>query len=156
MVVLGVTIPDRLSFKPHIENLISRCALTFYALRVLKSQGLNGITLWDVRQAILINRLLYASSVWWGFTDASDKQRLQAALTRAQMLGFLSPSTPSLSELCGQANDTLFSAIVGNQYHVLHGLLPPIKSTGLELSLMAELSSLMMTIFSDKILLTAY
>ena len=29
MVVLGVTIHDRLSFKPHIENLISRCAQTF-------------------------------------------------------------------------------------------------------------------------------
>ena len=42
MVVLGVTIHDRLSFKPHIEILISRCAQTFYALRVLKSQGLNG------------------------------------------------------------------------------------------------------------------
>ena len=86
MVVLGVTIHDRLSFKPHIENLISRCAQTFYALRVLKSKGLNGIALWDVGQAILINRLLYASPVWWGFTDASDKQRLQAVITRAQSL----------------------------------------------------------------------
>ena len=110
MVVLGVTIHDRLSFKPHIENLISRCAQTFYALRVLKSQGLNGIALWDVGQAILNNRLLYASPVWWGFTDASDKQRLQAVITRAQRLGFLSPSTRPLSELCGQADDTLFSA----------------------------------------------
>ena len=77
--------------------------------------------------------LLYASPVWWGFTDASDKQRLQVVLTRAQRLGFLSLSTPPLSELCGQADDTFFSAIVGNQYHVLHGLLPPIKSTGHDL-----------------------
>ena len=133
MVVLGVTIHDRLSFKPHFENLISRCAQTFYALRVLKSQGLNSIALWDVGRAILINRLLYASPVWWGFTDASDKQRLQAVLTRAQRLGFLSPSMPPLSELCGQADDTLFSAIICNQHHVLHGLLPPIKSTGHDL-----------------------
>ena len=76
MVVLGVTIHDRFSFKPHIENLISRRAQTFYALRVLKSHGLNGIALWDVEQAILLNRLLYASPVWWGFSGASDKQRL--------------------------------------------------------------------------------
>ena len=75
----------------------------------------------------------YLSPVWWGFTDASDKQRLQAAITRAQRLGFLPSSTPPLSELCGQADDTLFSAIVCNQYHVLHGLLPPIKSTGHDL-----------------------
>ena len=94
-------------------------------------QGAHKI--WVVGQAILINRLLYASPVWWGFTDASDKQRLQAVITRAQRLGFLSPSTPPLSELCGQADDTLFSAIVCNRHHVLHGLLPPIKSTGHDL-----------------------
>ena len=76
MVVLGVTIHNRLSFKPHIENLISRCAQTFYTLWVLKSHGLNGIALHNVGQAILLNRLLYASPVWWGFTDASDKQHL--------------------------------------------------------------------------------
>ena len=45
----------------------------------------------------------------------------------------MSPSTQPLSELCGQADDTLFSAIVCNQYHVLHGLLPPITSTGHDL-----------------------
>ena len=55
MVALGVTIHDRLSFKPHIENLIGRCAQTFYALRVLKTHGLNGIALWDVGQAMLLN-----------------------------------------------------------------------------------------------------
>ena len=101
---------------------------------VLKSHGLNGIALWDM------GLLLYASPVWWGFTDASNKQSFQAILTRAQRLGFLSPSTPSLSQLCGQADDSLFSAIVGNQYHVLHSLLPTIKSMTLELSPMAVLS----------------
>ena len=30
-----------------------------------------------------------ASPVWWGFTDASDKQRLQAVINRAQRLGLL-------------------------------------------------------------------
>ena len=123
MVALGVTIHDGLSFKPQ----------TFYALRVLKSHGLNGNALWDVGQAILHNRLLYASPALWGFTDTSDKQRLQAVITRAQRLGFLSPSTPPLSELCKQADDTLFSAIVGSQDHVLHSLLPTIKSTGHDL-----------------------
>ena len=118
--------------------------------------GLNGIALWDVGQAILINRLLYASPVWWGFTDASDKQRLQVVLTRAQRLEFLSPSTPSLSELCGQADDTLFSAIVGNQYHVLHGLLPPIKSTGRDRALLPDDGPLSRQNFINRILTNIY
>ena len=88
MVVFEVTIHDSLfSFKPHIENLISCCTQAFYALWVLKSHGLNDIVLWDVGQAILLNLLLYASPVWGGFIDASDKQCLQAVLTRAQRLG---------------------------------------------------------------------
>ena len=79
MVVLGETVQDHLSFKPHIDNLISRCVQTF-ALKVLKSHGLGDNALWDVTQATLINRLLYALPVWWGFMDASDKQRLQSVI----------------------------------------------------------------------------
>ena len=47
MVVLGVTVQDHLSFKPHIDNLISQCAQTFFAREVLKSHGLVGNVLWD-------------------------------------------------------------------------------------------------------------
>ena len=65
--------------------------------------------------------------------STGSQQRLQAVITRAQRVGFLSPSKPPLSELCRLADDALFSAIVCNQYHVLHGLLPPIKSTGYDL-----------------------
>ena len=68
------------SFKPYIDCLISRCAQTFFALRVLRSNGLNGNALWDVTQATLINKMLYATPLWWGFIDAFDKQRLQSVI----------------------------------------------------------------------------
>ena len=64
MVVLGVLIHEQLSFKPHSDNVVSRCAQTFYALRVLISDGLCGCVLWDVANAVLISRIMYASPAW--------------------------------------------------------------------------------------------
>ena len=108
--------------------------VTFFALKVLKSHGLGGNTLWDVTQATLINKLLYyASPVWWGFMDASDKQRLQSIITKAVRLGLMPISQALLSELCEHADLALFSNIVNNQNHVLHNLLPPLKITGHDL-----------------------
>ena len=133
MVVLGVTIHERLSFKPHIDKVVSRCAQTFYALRVLRADGLSGSALWDVSNAILISRILYASPIWWGFIDVSDKQRLQSIVNKAQKNGFLSPSQASLADMCQRADAALFSDILGNRNHVLHGLLPPVQSTGYQL-----------------------
>ena len=72
-----------------IINIKAVAAQTFFALRVLRSNGLSGNALWDVTQATLINKMLYASSLWWGFIDASDKQRLQSVLNKAVKLGFL-------------------------------------------------------------------
>ena len=37
-----------------------------YALRLLRSQGLNGLNLWEVAEATLVPRLSYASHTWWG------------------------------------------------------------------------------------------
>ena len=59
MVVLGVLIHERLSFKLHIDNVVSCCAKTFDALRVLKSAGLCGYALSDVANAVLISRIMY-------------------------------------------------------------------------------------------------
>ena len=47
MKILGVTITDTLSFEPHVTNVVARCALTGYALRILRAHGLNGPALWQ-------------------------------------------------------------------------------------------------------------
>jgi hypothetical protein len=143
MVVLGVTVQDHLSFKPHIDSLVSRCAQTFYALRVLKTHGLSGSAMWEVTQATLVNKMLYASPLWWGFTDASDKQRLQSIICRAAKSGFLPSSQAPFAELCGQADQALFLNIIKNPNHVLHDLLPPVKSTGHDLRSRARDRSLL-------------
>ena len=53
MVVLGVTIDEQTSFKPHVDNIVSHCAQMFYALWVLKSEGHCSIALWDLSDAVL-------------------------------------------------------------------------------------------------------
>ena len=65
--------------------------------------------------------------------DASDKQRLQAIITKAVRLGLLLISQAPLLELCEHADQALFLNIVNNQNHVLHNLLPPLKVTGYDL-----------------------
>ena len=92
--VLGILIHEQLSFKPHIDNIVSRCAQTFYVLRVLKSAGLCGCALWDVANAILISRIMYAASYMphlrgGGFSDVSDGQYLQSIINKAVEQGFL-------------------------------------------------------------------
>ena len=44
--------------------------------------------------------------------------------------GYLPTCTPTIEELCAKADEALFSAILSDPGHVLHGLLPPIRETG--------------------------
>ena len=52
-------------------------------LRVLRSQGLPAKGLFEVYRGVVIAKLLYAASAWWGFTSADDKQRLAAFIRRS-------------------------------------------------------------------------
>ena len=114
--------------------------------RASKTHGLSGSAMWEVTQATLVNKMLYASPLWWGFTDASDKQRLQSIICRAAKSGFLPSSQAPFAELCGQADQALFLNIIKNPNHVLHDLLPPVKSTGHDLRSRARIGVSSLTI----------
>ena len=58
--ILGVIGTDTLSFEMHISGVISKCAQTSYALRILRAHGLNGQALWDVTRSTLVSKLMYA------------------------------------------------------------------------------------------------
>jgi len=62
----------------HIHTIVTSCSQTLHALRVLRSQGLPTEGLFEVFRVVIIAKLLYAASAWWGFTSANDKQRLAA------------------------------------------------------------------------------
>ena len=98
MVVLGVTLTDTLSFRPHVDRIVAQ--------------------------------LTYASTAWTGFINCEDKARLQGVLMKLQRSGFLSPppNCQTFLQICEAADAQLFSSTIHNDDHVLHQLLPPVKT----------------------------
>ena len=78
-----------------------------------------------VFQAIVINKLTYASTAWWGFASTDDKNRLQAFLQRSSKFGYRASSTSTFTSLCDEADERLFHRVTYNPHHLLHPLLPP-------------------------------
>jgi hypothetical protein len=128
MVVLGVTLTDTLSFRSHVDRIVARTAQTSYALRLLRSHGLGAPQLFDVARATLVAQLTYASPAWTGFINCEDEARLQGVLKKLQRSGFLPPNFQTFKEICEAADAQLFSSIIHNDDHVLHQLLPPVKT----------------------------
>jgi len=64
--MLGVTISRKFSVSQHVDNLLAVCSQSLFALRTLRQHGLPNDALHQVFQAIVINRLSYASPAWWG------------------------------------------------------------------------------------------
>ena len=65
--ILGVIVTDTLSFEMHISGVISKCAQTSYALRIMRAHGLNGQALWDVTRSTLVSmqtHVCFSCMVW--------------------------------------------------------------------------------------------
>jgi len=125
LTVLGVTWTIGLSASEHVRGIISSCAQTLYALRVLRAHGLCDVALQAIHRSVIQAKLLYASSAWWGFTSASDRQRIDGFMRRAKRSGFCPPDTASFEELCETADNKLFNKIKTDEGHILHTQLPP-------------------------------
>jgi len=122
---MGVTISRKFSVSQHVDNLLAVCSQSLFALRTLRQHGLPNDALHQVFQAIVINRLRYASPAWWGFTSADDKNRLEAFVRRSVKLGYRANSLARFASICDDADNKLFSQITGNSQHLLHPLLHP-------------------------------
>ena len=80
--------------------------------------------IYTVYRAIVIAKLIYSSSAWWGFTTAADRQRLEAVIRKAIRLALCDPDQLSLAVLVAAADDDLFFQIMYNDERVLNSLLP--------------------------------
>ena len=103
--------------KPAIYTIVTSCSQTLHALRVLRSQGLPAEGLFEVYRGVVIAKLVYAASAWWGFTSADDKQLLAAFIRRSIRQGFC-------ADIIDHADDDLFKQILSNPNHVSAPLLP--------------------------------
>ena len=123
--MLGVTFSRKFSVSRHINDLLSRCSQSLFALRTLRQHGLPADALQVVFQAIVINKLSYASPAWWGFASTDDQNRLEAFLRRSTKFGYRGSSTSTFASLCDKADERLFNRVTHNTIHLLYPLLPP-------------------------------
>ena len=123
-ILTGITISNSLSVCEHVNNTIASCAQSVHALRILRSHGLLDDSIYVIYRAVVIAKLTYASSAWWGFTTAEDRQRLEAVIRRGIRSRLCNPDQTTLAEMIEQADDVLFSQALKNNHHVLHTLLP--------------------------------
>jgi hypothetical protein len=112
----------------HNSEVISGCSSSLYALRVLRTHGLPPVALHEVCRASTMARLMYASPAWWGFANASERDRLEGFIRKTKRFGYLPQNAPTAEHLSHCADVTLFKAVTSNKYHVLHNLLPAIRT----------------------------
>jgi len=84
------------------------------------------------KMSTLVAQLLCASPAWSGFIKADEKAKLQSILNKTVRYGFLTNYKP-VEYLFESSDTTLFSAILRPPGHVLHPLLPLLKTTGYHL-----------------------
>ena len=123
--ILGVLMNGNFSMNDHVSALCQSAAQSLYAIKLLKSHGLDARCCQMVFKAIVISKLTYAAAAWWGFVNTSEKQRLQSVLNRSVKWGYYSTNDPAIEELVDSRANKLFYSILNNPCHVLHHLLPP-------------------------------
>ena len=81
--VLVVQLDSRLAMGDHITKIFDDCSSsTYYALRVLRSYGLQPNELYLVARATTVASILYASPARYGFANEGDRKRLDRLIAR--------------------------------------------------------------------------
>jgi len=74
--------------------------------------------------AVVVAKLTYAASSWWGFTTVEDRQRLEAVIRRGIRSGLCAPDHVSTTkDLFTDTDDKLFNLILYSEHHVLQRIL---------------------------------
>jgi len=102
-----VTITDKLSMSEHVRDIFLKCAQSLHVIRVLRRHGMNDKCLQAVYRSIVLAKLLYASSAWWGFTTADDRHRIEAVVRRAVRASLYPADGPAAAQLVEDYDDTL-------------------------------------------------
>jgi len=122
--VLGVTITGSLSMSSHVQNVLSSCSQTLYALRTLRAHGLSTPALQTIFCSVILAKITYAASAWCGFITQTDKRRIDSFIKRSKRAGLCADDIADFDKLCQACDCKLFNAITSNNNHVLFSLLP--------------------------------
>jgi len=77
-----------------------------------------------IYKAVVLAKILHAIPAWWGFTTASDRQRIEAVVRRGVRLGFYRRDDPSIAQLVDDLDETVFTTVLCNFQHALRYILP--------------------------------
>jgi len=80
-------------------------------------------------KSVVVAKLVYAASSWWGFATVDDRKRLQAVIRRGIRSGLCEQHRKTVEELVEEADDKLFTNVMYNKQHVLHSTLPGTMDT---------------------------
>ena len=116
---------DQRSALDHIQGIITNCAQSFYAVRILQAHDMCDLALQTIYESVIIAKLLYASSARWGFTNASDRHQVDGFLRRSIRCGYCPPDLPPFEDQFKAADRKLFDRIKSDVHHLLYSLLPP-------------------------------
>ena len=71
--LLGVHLRHDLNFSQHVESVVATCIQRLYLLAQLKKQGLGISAIDSMFKAIVLNRILYAVPVYFGYLTEGQK-----------------------------------------------------------------------------------
>src|SRR6218665_3768699 len=95
-----------------LDQVLSSCVFSIYALRVLRSHGLCPQLLNRVAKTTTVASLMYVAPAWWGFSSARDQARIEQLINKLKHSGFLPQSASAALDLACDADACLFRAVI--------------------------------------------
>jgi len=83
--------------------------LRFIMCSVLRAHGLCDSALRTIYRSVVFVKLLYASSSWKGFANATDRNKIQSFINNSKRNGYCSPDLPAFSNSCTSIKVNLFN-----------------------------------------------
>jgi len=80
--------------------------------------GLAGKSLWDVTEATLIARIMYAAPAWWGFFSVAQKDCIESVVKKAKRYGYLPSDFEHVHTSVECMESKLFNSVLSNPCHV--------------------------------------
>ena len=120
--LLGVIFSDSLRFDSHVDFILKTCSQRSYIIKRFRDQGLSLKQLSIIFDAVILSRIMYASSAWCGFLSRELSGRLDGFLKRMNRYGYCQ-YIYNFELLCRDRDETLF-AQVRKPGHCLNVLLP--------------------------------
>ena len=125
--LLGVYIQENFSCEMHFKHIITVSSQRLHTLKTMKRKGLRLELLHCVFHAIILNKIMYAISAWYGVLNKSHVLQINSLVKRAFRYGYVK-SVYKLEQFLQDYDDNLFTKAF-RKSHAMRRQLPSPKST---------------------------